>query len=840
MNAKKQTKERYNTYNIILLESLKLKLNQNNMFYTVSFGASITSLLNTMLLLFLLFNVTSSNAQTAAKPSFSGSVKGKVIDEATQEPITYASIVIKSKTDNSIITGGITNEKGNFEVKDIPGQAIIFEVQFIGYKPYTVDLSITKNNRVIDLETISIAEEAEALEGVTIVAERSTIEQKIDRKVINVGKDLTTAGASAADIMVNVPSVDLDQDGNLSLRGNQNVRVLIDGKPTNISTDQLLKQIPSTSIKKIELITNPSAKYNPEGMSGIINIVLHKSARIGFNGAVNLGITAGRKVRTNNSLDLNYRTGKVNIYGNYGNTISRNIVDGSIFRPEENSNQIWSNLPINKSHLFKLGLDFYLNDNNTLSLYTTQNIFDGEDTASTDIIYFNGDIPNLKQVVLNEKKNTAATYNVDFKHNFKKDGHTLELEADYNSYNGDDDSDFRFSGGNNAFASYIDVIDNKRDNVLINLDYVNPISESVKIELGSEAWLRKTDNLYLTNNANLNNANFSYDTDIYSLYGTYSKTLTNWTYQIGARLESYGIKGRFGQAIAADSSIKENLFNIYPSAFVKYIPDPENQKNAYQISYSRRVDRPSADQVNPIRAWNTPRITSIGNPELLPQFTNSIEFNYIRSLGKGSLTAGVFYRFIEDEINRIGFDDPEDPTKIILSYDNYDNNSALGFEISANYKLTDWWSFNTSFDMYSQTQKGIVENEFLEVDNLLYNFRMNNSFKANKNLTFQLFGIYRGPNENLQFEVQELYFVNVGGRYNFSEGKGTVSLNFNDIFKTQNWSFEGDRPLKQVGEFTWDSRTVYLGLSYRFGQGKNKSIKRKRRDKKEKKSGGFL
>ncbi len=840
MNANKHTKIQYNTYSRILLEYIQSKSNQNNMFYTVGSGASITTVLKPLFLLFLFFSITNSYAQTATKPSFQGSVKGKIIDEVTKEPVPYASIVIKSKADNKIITGGITNDKGNFEVKNIPGQAIIFEVQFIGYTTYTTELTLTKDNKSINLNTITITEEAEALDGVTIVAERSTIEQKIDRKVINVGKDLTTAGASAADIMVNVPSVDVDQDGNLSLRGNQNVVVLVDGKPTNISTDQLLRQIPSTSIKKIELITNPSAKYNPEGMSGLINIILHKSARLGFNGTINLGLTSGIKQRYNNSLDLNYRTGKLNIYGNYGNTFGKNRVNGTIFRPEENSDQTWETLTDNTSHLIKAGLDYYINDNNTISFFTTQNIFDGLDTGSTDIVYNNGDIPNLRQNLLNDKENNAGTYNFDYKHAFAKEGETIEFEADFNNYSGDDISDFRFAGGDSSFQSYIDVIGNERNNTILNLDYVNPLSESAKLELGAQAWLRRTDNTYRSTNANLADSNFTYDSDIYSVYGTYSKTLENWTYQVGARIESYDINGEFNQAGASSESITDNIFTIYPSAFLKYTPDQEEQKNSYQIGYSRRVDRPSITQVNPIRGFNTPRITSIGNPALLPQFTNSFEFNYIRKLGKGTFTGGVFYRFINDEINRIGFDDPEDPTKIILSYDNYDNNTAFGFELSTSYKVTNWWSFNTSFDLYSQTQKGIVENEFLEVDNLLYNFRMSNSFKATKKLTFQLFGLYRGPNENLQFEVLEFYFINAGGRYNFAEGKGTVSLNFNDIFKTQNWSFDGERPLKQIGEFTWDSRTVYLGLSYRFGQGKKKSNKRKKREKNEKKSGGFL
>ena len=217
-----------------------------------------------------------------------GSINGHVVDNLTKQPVAYAAVVIKSEDGSKTITGGITTEDGNFEVKKLPDGTFIFEVQFIGYKTYSQKLVIAKGKRNLNLGTVTLEEETKELEGVELVAERTTIEQRVDRKVINVGKDLTTAGASASDIMNNIPSVNVDaQTGEISLRGNSNVRVMVDGKLSNVPVAQLLKQIPSTSIKSIELITNPSAKYNPEGMSGIINIVLHKNANIGFNGNVN-------------------------------------------------------------------------------------------------------------------------------------------------------------------------------------------------------------------------------------------------------------------------------------------------------------------------------------------------------------------------------------------------------------------------------------------------------------------------------------------------------------------------------------------------------------------------
>ena len=245
-----------------------------------------------LLLLYLFGALSSLQAKTSdnsleLRP---GTVKGVVMDQLTNAPIAFASIVIKSSDGDRILTGGITDENGKFKVEDIPLGGILFEVQFIGYENFSRELTISSKNKTLDVGTIHLKESTEELEEVAVVAERTTIEQKVDRKVINVGKDLTTSGATASDIMNNIPSVNVDsQTGDISLRGNSNVRVMVDGKLSNVPVAQLLRQIPSTSIKSIELITNPSAKYNPEGMSGLINIILHKNANIGFNGSITSG-----------------------------------------------------------------------------------------------------------------------------------------------------------------------------------------------------------------------------------------------------------------------------------------------------------------------------------------------------------------------------------------------------------------------------------------------------------------------------------------------------------------------------------------------------------------------
>ncbi|WP_340065389.1 outer membrane beta-barrel family protein [Ascidiimonas aurantiaca] len=784
------------------------------------------------------------NAQTAPeKAPAIGSVSGKVIDKILQQPIPYATIIVKS-SEGEMITGGITSENGSFEVKKLPEGRMLFQIQFVGYKTYSRDIEISRQNRKLELGTIALEEEVAELEGVDVVAERSTIEQKIDRKVINVGKDLTTVGATAADIMNNIPSVNIDQQtGNITLRGNANVRVMVDGKLTNIPIAQLLQQIPSTSIKSIELITNPSAKYNPEGMSGIINIVLHKNANIGFNGNLNMGLTHGIEAKFNTSLDLNYRNGKFNIYGNYGTNIGKYINDGRIFRVDENSEQFFDFNNNNKSHLFKGGFDFYINEKNTFSFFTNQNLFNGKGLGITDIVYYNGDFPDEIQFFNNINDNHSQQYNLDYKRDFAKEGHNIELEIDHNRFESDEDANFDFEGGTGIIPDYMDFVDIERDQTFINLDYVNPLSEKSKLELGAEARFFNTDIDYqstgLTFNANGNlrptpSTNFIYEMDIYSAYATFGQNFEKWSYQIGARFEDVSVKADTNTVRA----FTDKYTQIYPSAFIVYRP---GEKNQYQLSVSRRVDRPGLEQVNPIREWATPLISSFGNPSLLPQFTNSAEFNYTRRLKNGSITAGVFYRKIEDEINRAVYIDELDENKLILTFDNFDNNSSFGFEMSSNYRPTKWWNFNASFDLFSQKQRGFVGTDEVEVTNTAWNARMNNNLIATKNLTFSIFGFYRGKNKTLQFDVEPMYFINAGARYSFAQKKGTISLNFNDVFNTMQFAFDGRLPFRQTGDFNWESNTVFVGLSYRFGSGKNRALRRKNRDDNTKQgSGGIL
>ena len=811
-------------------------------------------------LMCLLVTSMNSIAQMAktelAKP---GVISGKVIDEASKESLPYVNIVVMDM-EKKIITGGITSEKGEFKIKDIPRGNSLVEIQFMGYKTYSQQISVSNKAKKIDLGTVVLEEEASTLDEVVVRAETSTVVQKVDRKVITVGKDLTAAGTTAVELLNNVQSVSVDQQsGALSLRGNSNVIVLVDGRPTNIPTAQLLRQLPSNSIKSIELITNPSAKYNPDGNSGIINIILNKNANIGFNGSVDTGITWGRLTKYNASTNMNYKTGKVNFFMNYGYNGGDNFNRGYVERPGVNRQEfIFKNENI--SNLLKFGADVYINDKNTLSFYTTQNWFTGDVGGSSRITDLtNGnlliDAPNTQN-----NKFPTGTYNVNYKIDFNKKGHNLELEATYSNTNGENFQDNQDVLDPTSINNFFNDILSDRDNTQINLDYTNPLNETTKLELGLEYRGDNTDNSNLTNQEILDenmvrrfvgSSQFDFERNIYSGYINYAKTMKKFTMQLGARFESFQVDGLFDlyaddsfNTLVDTQTVNQDLFNVYPSAFFTYSP---SEKNSWQVSYSRRIDRPGIQQVNPIREWSTPFVTSVGNANLRPQFTNSFELNYTRQIKGGNLTFGTFYRKIDDVISRITFADPADPndppTRQILTFTNFSDTDVYGLEFSANFRMNKWWRVNSSMDFYSQEQLGnIIDTGSATtqrtVQNNVFNARISNSFKASDRLRLQLFAMYRGAQQDIQWNVSSMWMVNTGASWTVLDGKGTVNFRVNDIFRGMRFGFDSTNPFVQNGEFFWESRTAFVGFNYRFGGGKNRAKQRRRRDNNEKQGGG--
>ncbi|WP_284651277.1 outer membrane beta-barrel family protein [Flavobacterium terrisoli] len=813
-------------------------------------------------LLFLLF-VTNFSILIAQNSPGNGVITGKVIDKNSKQPIPYVNVSVLD--DSKIVTGGITQENGSFSIKGLALKKYTIEFQFMGYKKVTQVVTLSENDKTANLNTISIEEEAVELSGVEIVKERSTIEQKIDRKVVNVGKDLIASGNTASEIMNNIPTVSVDpQTKELSLRGNSNVRVLIDGKPSNIDPAQLLQQIPSSSIKQIELITNPSAKYNPEGMSGIINIILHKNSQEGFNGSLNSGVTFGVTPKVNTALNLNYKVGKVNFYTNYGFNHGKNENHGYIhsFRPTLENDQEFGGSNMNTSHLIKLGMDYYINEKNSLSFYTSQNIVNGGGIGYTNVDYNSGLLRDSRQISDSDTENHTQTYDLAYKHDFTKKGETLDFQANFSNTNSPENTDYAYTQQNpTSTRSTNNDIARETNSLQVNLDYVNPLSETVKLEIGAETRIQRITNDFDETVSEpsvpydrFGNSNFEFTRNIHSFYTNLGKQWKKWSVQAGVRLELYDIDGDFSNVVTStsnpeqnindQSTIKDDIFSVYPSLFFNY---KASDKDSFNFNFSRRVDRPSIGQISPIREWTTPLVESRGNPELEPQFTNSFETNYTRTTKIGSVTMGVFFRQINDEISRVIYKNPDNNSQDIISYDNFDNNHAIGTEISANLKLTSWWSVNASSDAYFKTVRGTVQNantqeqERAEADVTTFNARMNNNFVATKKLRFNLFAMYRGRDLGLQFERKPMYKMDIGSTYTILKGKGSITARMNDVFDTMNFAFDGSIPYRQTGAFFWESQTYYIGFNYMFGGGKNAAMQRKQRDQNETQgSGGLL
>ncbi|RPI42490.1 MAG: TonB-dependent receptor, partial [Bacteroidetes bacterium] len=553
----------------------RMQLAMKRIYFLLSFG-------------FLPFIVIKANTDN---PPAYGIISGNVVDAGSKQPMQYVNVVVRNNSD-SILTGGITDEKGHFSIREIPEGSNTVEIQFIGYEKIVKEVEVTRDQSSHNLSTINLSEAAQQLEEVEVRGELSTVTQKIDRRVINVGKDLTATGTSASELLNNVQSVSVDQQtGAISLRGNENVRILVDGRPTNVDPAQLLQQIPSSSIKSIELITNPSAKYNPEGMSGIINIILHKNSSNGFNGSVTGGITYGKNPRYNGALDLNYRRGIVNLFANYGGSSGTFEGGGRITREDNASISDFTNENIRQSHLVKTGADLYLNKANTLSVYTIQNFFRNKRMSGT-MIYFE-DILDSDHAGVNTTGDYTGTYNLNFKHDFLKEGHHIELEVSHSLTQEEEDARFVQSlDVSDPTSNYMDDILNDLTSSIVNLDYVNPLAEKGKLELGLEYRVDRTVNRQFTDRHQflydesgmkvpgvdggfqtvpMGNTSFTYDRGIYSAYANYGHQFGKFSLQAGARVEQYDVDALFEDSEDA-GEYKDSRMTVYPSAFVTYTP----------------------------------------------------------------------------------------------------------------------------------------------------------------------------------------------------------------------------------------------------------------------------
>jgi outer membrane receptor protein involved in Fe transport len=784
-----------------------------------------------------------------------GSISGMVVDKQTSQPVEYANLVLFRTKDSSMINGAITNQSGIFTIEKVPFGKYYMVVSFIGYSSLKIpEIIVNPKDPDKKLGQIKFEPSTSLLGEVNITAEKRMMEYTLDKKIVNVDKNLVSAGGSAVDVMQNIPAVTVDIDGNVSLRGSTNVTILIDGRPSNLSgmsRQAILEQIPASSIETIELITNPSAKYNPDGMSGIINIKLKKKTAQGFNGIVSTSI--GTSNRYNSSVNLNYSTSKFNIFGSwdgrwnqgkgYGNTTRNATINDTISYTNQSSDM----KRIMENHSFKLGFDWFINKENTLTVSGQLN--DENSTREQNLYSITNDYKLVKKQDYYQRndeteKDNSNTINLGYKKTFKQKSRELTADFSYSSSTNSESTDMKnytymnnynpISG--NPFKQYqYDNGKNNNGSVLIN--YVHPLNEKMKLETGFQGTYRKMDNDFHLENFNysqneyINDTNssnqFIYNENINAVYGTLSKEWQTISMQLGLRLEQ---SFTTAEQITQTQSFENNYFSFYPTIHIsKKLP----HKQEMQLSYSRRVNRPRIWDLNPFKDYSNPLVINYGNPELKPEYINSFELGHSKYWNKTSFYTSVYYRQINDVIKRISYLGNDGIN--YMTNENLSKGTSYGVDLILEQEIAKWWRINANFSYFRTLIEGNSIDGNISTDNYSWTSKLNSSMTLLKNLSIQITANYRAPIITPQGKMYETYSADIAMKKDFLKDKLSVSLRVSDIFNTQRFDMDAfGNGFYSTMYRKRQSQAAYLTISYKINGG----LKQKTRKKPAENNGG--
>ncbi len=759
----------------------------------------------------------------------SGKIKGKIIDAETKAGMEYANVSIYRKQDAKLVTGAIANESGTFEIGDLPFGNYYVEAAFIGFEKTTIDeVKIQPNATNIDMGTIELAVSRQKIGTVDVVAERNRVEYKIDKKVINVTNDINAAGGTAVTVLENTPSVEVDIDGNVSLRGSSSFTVLIDGRPSVLSGSDALKQIPSAAIQNIEIITNPSVKYDPDGMAGIINIVMKKNVLSGVNGILNLNGGTGKKYGTD--LMLNYKTKKYNLF--FGANWNDNTDEGQMKSTRETyQNDTTTFLTMNGSRdmnrggkQLKGGFDYFLSDNTsvTVSGEVGQYNFGGEGGGNLHE-YKSPGTYNLYSVQDNNsmREGNYVSGAASFLTKFDEKGmHKLEGSFDYRSRDGQSNetidefiSDASFKQSTNYLSQVLTTEDSKSNDFRFKLDYTLPLQRGAKFEAGLQSRMESETELFNFKNFGVNDPKFTSDMDfsedIHAAYSTYSGKFVGVQYQLGLRGEY--TKRTIDHSKATTPYVLDR-FDLFPSAHFSY---DLNDNNQVMTSYSRRINRPDGRDLDPFPSYMNQYTIRIGNPDLKPEYTDSYELSYMRKFGNSFVSFETFYRTTNDLMTRV--QELKDDGIIYMNTQNLNRDHSLGGEIMGNVNVTKWLLVNTSFSLYNYQLKGEVLGKSVDKQSTNYSGRLNATVKFNSDSRLQLTGFYRGPSVSAQGDQKGMVFTNLSYRQDFLKKKLSATLSVRDVLgtmKMEGTSFGED--FKSTFKMQREPRVLMLTLSYKI------------------------
>jgi iron complex outermembrane receptor protein len=770
-------------------------------------------------------------------------IRGTV--SASQKPVEAATISLL-KQDSTQIKHAVSDKSGRFVLQNLKDGIYMVSIQAVGNKVYySPVIVVNEQHQQVDLQTINLEATAK-LNDVTVSSKKQYIEQKIDKTVVNVDASPTNTGLSAYEILEKTPGVTIDKDGNISLKGKQGVMVMIDGKPTYLSPSDLanfLKNMPSTTLDQIELMTNPSAKYDAAGNSGIINFKTKKSKTKGFNTSITIGGGEGKYPKTNESINLNYRTGKINVFANYSYDYAKRFHTLDLTRKFRNAAgnvdtifaQRTDMVSDYQSHYFKTGMDFYASKNTTVGFSVNGDFNPGHFTNSnlTNIIDANNILLSQTITNSNAKENwTNYGANLNLTTKFDTAGRELSANLDYIHYRSSSDKMFVtsfFDDKENKINNDETLRGNLPGNINIysgKVDYTHPLKHNAKIEAGVKASYVETDNnaeydsllnnKWITDSGRTNH--FLYKENINAAYVNMSKQLNKkWSAQLGLRLENTISNGN---QLTTGQTFKRDYTQLFPTAYISYAM---NDKNQFSINYGRRIQRPDYGDLNPFYYFLDKYTYEVGNPYLKPQFSHNIELSHVY---KNMITTTFSYATINDMMNE-QLQQIDSIHTTYVTKTNLANQHSFTLSVNAAIPITKWWRMNTYLQGAYNNFKGFINTGVISVGGPSFNANMQNQFTLPKGWTMELSGYY-----NSKAIYGTIVGLQQGGAdfavaKNILKDKGTVKVNFRDFLNLNQWNgYSRYQNVDVTIHNRWESRQVNISFTYRFSKGQNAEQRR--------------
>lgn len=764
------------------------------------------------------------------------------VDSKTNKPIEYVTVSLIKTTDSAVVNGTTTTKKGEIKLENIAFGAYKLKATFIGYKSITTPpFYITPKELTNDLGIYKLDPNNKNLKTLEIVGERNDFNNQLDKKTYTVGKNITNIGGSATDILQNIPSVNVDIDGKVSLRGSENVTVLIDGKPstlTGANRQAILQQLPANAISEVEIITNPSAKYDADGMAGIINIKTKKDKLKGFN--ANTQVTAGTNDKYSFNIGLNNRTTKYNLFGNYsyrherrdnfGNSEQFNRFDTIKYSFKSNND----GYNLNDFHTGRAGIEYYLNNHNTVSLSTgiSSNISSKPEAFSYNYFDSVGSFTqNFKRNNFSTDNNFTLDASLDYKRTTQKNKSEITASATISSNVRNANEAYK-----NSNAISFDIASQRNTNTanftnfIAQVDYIYPLKNG-KFETGAKNTNRLIDNNQQGFRYNFGNSeywqdslisnHFIYNENVSAAYAIYTGKKQKFDYQVGLRSELTNIDGN---SKTTATTFNNNYFNFFPSGFIKYAL---SKTQDVQFGYSRRVNRPGFETLNPFIDYSDSVNLRQGNPKIKPEYIHSLELNYLTQINKLNFSTTLYYRYTDNMIARYRSVNPA-TGQSLMTYYNFNSSENTGVEAIIRYSFVKLGNLMLSGNWYRNVINGNNVLSDLQSDITTWNVRFTYNLPLPKAFYLQANGMYMAPMKFGQATISGMNGVDIGLRKDFMKNKMQLGLNLSDVFNIRqfNMVIEGSN-FNSEAMRKRESRILTFSLTYRFGSNENPFTKKK-------------